>query len=65
MNLNHFDYLKFDQKAICNALDGPDKLLNNNEGGGLKWWQQMKRKVVLIIYSLTWLYLSKRLIEVY
>jgi hypothetical protein len=33
--LKPFDYLKYDQKAICNALGWSDKLLNNNEGGGL------------------------------
>jgi hypothetical protein len=33
--LKPFDYLKYDQKAICNVLAWSDKLLNNNEGGGL------------------------------
>jgi HK97 family phage portal protein len=28
--LKPFDYLKFDQKAICNVLNWPDELLNND-----------------------------------
>jgi HK97 family phage portal protein len=33
--LKPFDYLKYDQKAICNALGWSDKLLNNNDSSGM------------------------------
>ena len=33
--LKPFDFLKYDQKAICNVLGWSDRLLNNSEGTGL------------------------------
>lgn len=45
--LKPFDYLRFDQKAICNALGWSDKLLNNDEGAKYDNLQIEARNVVI------------------
>lgn len=44
--LKPFDYLKFDQKQICNVLSWSDKLLNNDEGAKYDNVNQYRKQVV-------------------
>lgn len=44
--LKPFDFLKFDQKQLCNALGWSDKLLNNDEGGKYDNVSQFRRQVI-------------------
>lgn len=41
-----FDFLKFDQKQLCNALGWSDKLLNNDDGGKYDNVNQFRRQVI-------------------
>lgn len=41
-----FDFLKFDQKQLCNALSWSDKLLNNDDGGKYDNVSQFRKQVV-------------------
>lgn len=41
-----FDYLKFDQKAICNVLGWSDALLNNDDGGKYDKQKEERKRVV-------------------
>lgn len=45
--LKPFDYLKHDQKAICNVLGWSDTLLNNDDGGKHDKQQIEARRVVI------------------
>ncbi|MEM6814907.1 MAG: phage portal protein [Bacteroidota bacterium] len=44
--LKPFDFLKFDQKQLCNALGWSDKLLNNDEGGKYDNVSQFRKQVI-------------------
>ena len=44
--LKPFEYLKFDQKQLCNALSWSDKLLNNDDGGKYDNVSQFRKQVV-------------------
>tara|TARA_R110002167_G_scaffold284737_2_gene489897 strand:+ start:23895 stop:25298 length:1404 start_codon:yes stop_codon:yes gene_type:complete len=44
--LKPFDYLKYDQKAICNVLGWSDKLLNNDEGAKYSNVNEFRKQVV-------------------
>lgn len=44
--LKPFDFLKHDQKAICNVLGWSDKLLNNDDGGKYDNVSQFRRQVI-------------------
>lgn len=44
--LKPFDYLKHDQKAICNVLGWSDKLLNNDSGAKYDNVNQFRKQVV-------------------
>lgn len=44
--LRPFDYLKFDQKQICNVLGWSDSLLNNDDGGKYDKQLQERKRVV-------------------
>lgn len=44
--LKPFDYLKYDQKTICNVLGWSDKLLNNDEGGKYDNVKQFRKQVI-------------------
>lgn len=44
--LKPFDYLKFDQKTICNVLGWSDKLLNNDDGGKYDNVNQFRKQVI-------------------
>lgn len=44
--LKPFDYLKFDQKTICNVLGWSDTLLNNDDGGKYDKQQKEARRVI-------------------
>lgn len=41
-----FDYLKYDQKAICNVLGWSDALLNNDDGGKYDKQKEERKRVV-------------------
>jgi len=41
-----FDYLKYDQKQICNVFGWSDSLLNNDDGGKYDKQQQERKRVV-------------------
>lgn len=45
--LKPFDYLKYDQKAICNVLGWSDKLLNNDEGAKYSNVNEFRKQVVV------------------
>lgn len=44
--LKPFDYLKYDQKAICNVLGWSDKLLNNDDGAKYDNVNSYRKQVV-------------------
>ena len=44
--LKPFDYLKFDQKTICNVLGWSDKLLNNDDGAKYDNVNVFRRQVI-------------------
>lgn len=44
--LKPFDFLKFDQKQLCNALSWSDKLLNNDDGGKYDNVSQFRKQVI-------------------
>nr|WP_299488614.1 phage portal protein [uncultured Allomuricauda sp.] len=44
--LKPFEYLKFDQKQLCNALGWSDKLLNNDDGGKYDNVNQFRKQVI-------------------
>lgn len=44
--LKPFDYLKFDQKTICNVLGWSDKLLNNDDGAKYDNINQFRKQVI-------------------
>lgn len=44
--LKPFEFLKFDQKQLCNALGWSDKLLNNDDGGKYDNVNQFRRQVI-------------------
>lgn len=44
--LQPFEFLKFDQKELCNALSWSDKLLNNDDGGKYDNVSQFRRQVI-------------------
>ncbi|SHH69064.1 phage portal protein, HK97 family [Chryseobacterium oranimense] len=41
-----FDYLKYDQKAICNVLGWSDALLNNDDGGKYDKQKEERKRVI-------------------
>ena len=45
--LKPFDYLKYDQKQICNVLGWSDKLLNNDEGSKYENIKEERKRVLL------------------
>lgn len=44
--LKQFDFLKFDQKQLCNALVWSDKLLNNDDGAKYDNINQFRKQVI-------------------
>ena len=44
--LKPFEYLKFNQKQICNVLGWSDSLLNNDEGGKYEKQKEERKRVV-------------------
>ena len=44
--LKPFEFLKFDQKQLCNALGWSDKLLNNDDGGKYDNVNQFRKQVI-------------------
>lgn len=44
--LKQFDFLKFDQKQLCNALSWSDKLLNNDDGAKYDNINQFRKQVI-------------------
>jgi phage portal protein BeeE len=44
--LKPFEYLKYDQKSICNVLNWSDKLMNNDDGAKYENTKQFRRQVV-------------------
>ena len=44
--LKPFDYLKFDQKQICNVLGWSDSLLNNDDGGKYDKQLEERKRVI-------------------
>ena len=44
--LKPFDYLKFDEKQICNILQWSDKLLNNDDGAKYDNVNQFRKQVI-------------------
>ena len=44
--LKPFEYLKFNQKALCNVLGWSDALLNNDEGGKYDKQSEERKRVV-------------------
>jgi phage portal protein BeeE len=44
--LKPFDYLKYDQKQICNVLGWSDSLLNNDDGGKYDKQKEERKRVI-------------------